>query len=360
MQRSFPGPDWARPKERIVAVDLFCGAGGLTRGLLDAKIGVVAGYDIDTACRYAYEHNNAPAVFLEENIVELSGEEVAARYPDDCWRVLVGCAPCQPFSRYAQACTTNAEKWGLLDHFGRIVEEVLPDVVSMENVPDLQRHSVYDDFVATLKRLEYHVTEHVVYCPDYGLAQMRSRLVLFACRLGEIPLARRTHSEKRHRTVIDEIGGLPRLAAGGKCPSDPLHRCAGLTKINLERIQCSVPNGTWRDWPTRLVAECHKKKEGQHYSSVYGRMAWNEPSPTITTQFYGFGSGRFGHPEQDRALSLREGATLQSFGTDYEFIEPGQEVAVSTVGRMIGNAVPVRLGRAVGRSIKAFLRTQAR
>ena len=360
MQRSFSGSDWAGPEGRIVAVDLFCGAGGLTRGLMDAGIPVVAGYDIDVACKYAYEHNNKPALFVDKSVVDLSGAEVNSWYPEGAWRVLVGCAPCQPFSRYAQACTSNAEKWGLLDHFGRIVGEALPDVVSMENVPELQRHAVYDDFMATLERLEYRVTEHVVYCPDYGLAQMRSRLVLFASRRGEIALSRRTHAPKRHRTVIDEIGGLPKLTAGEVCPTDSLHRCAGLSKINLERIRHSVPNGTWRSWPDRLVAECHKRKQGQHYGSVYGRMAWNEPSPTITTQFFGFGSGRFGHPTQDRALSLREGATLQSFATNYEFVEPGQPVAVSTVGRMIGNAVPVRLGKAVGRSIKSFLGTVAR
>lgn len=344
----------------IVAVDLFCGAGGLTRGLLDAGIKVAAGYDIDPACEFPYEHNNAPAVFEEQSVAEISGSDLVAHYPAGCWRVLVGCAPCQPFSRYAQGCEPDAEKWGLLSHFARLVEELKPDVVSMENVPELQRHEVYRKFLAKLRSLHYAITEKVIYCPDYGLAQMRSRLVLFASLVGEVRLTKRTHPKKRYRTVRMEIGDMPPLTAGGICPDDPLHRCASLSQRNLTRIQHSAPNGTWRDWPRELVAQCHQKREGKNYASVYGRMAWDLPSPTITTQFFGFGSGRFGHPVEDRALSLREGATLQSFGRDYEFVRPGEKVAIGTVGRMIGNAVPVRLGRVVGKSISDHLHSKKR
>ncbi|MBI3192027.1 MAG: DNA cytosine methyltransferase, partial [Pedosphaera parvula] len=125
----------------IAAIDLFCGAGGLTRGLLDAGINVVAGYDIDAACRYPFERNNSPAVFKDESVADLTGSELASLYPDDCWRVLVGCAPCQPFSKYTQGLdAASDEKWGLLYHFGRLVAELKPHVVSMENVPELRRH----------------------------------------------------------------------------------------------------------------------------------------------------------------------------------------------------------------------------
>ena len=360
MQGTFPQLIPPAHPKRIVAVDLFCGAGGLTRGLLDAKVEVAAGYDIDGACEFPYEHNNAPAVFKEKSVTELSGADLAVHYPAGCWRVLVGCAPCQPFSRYAQGCEPDADKWGLLNHFSRLVEELKPHVVSMENVPELQRHEVYRNFAAKLRSLHYRVTERVVYCPDYGLAQMRSRLVLFASLFGRVRLTKRTHTKKKYRTVSMEIDDMPALAAGGVCPDDPLHRCASLSKTNLARIQHSTPNGTWRDWPAELVASCHKKEEGKNYASVYGRMAWDAPAPTITTQFFGFGSGRFGHPEEDRALSLREGATLQSFGKDYQFVRPGEKISFSKVGRMIGNAVPVRLGQAVGESISNHLRSKKR
>ena len=119
----------------------------------------------------------------------------------------------------------------------------------------------------------------------------------------------------------------------------------------MKRIKASLPDGSWKDWPDELVAKCHKKNSGKSYPSVYGRMSWDKPAPTITTQFYGFGNGRFGHPEQDRALSLREGALLQGFPVSYEFAPPNSTIPKRVIGRMIGNAVPVMLGRVIARSL---------
>ena len=119
----------------------------------------------------------------------------------------------------------------------------------------------------------------------------------------------------------------------------------------MSRIKASRPGGTWRDWPPDLQAACHQKKSGETYPSVYGRMAWDDVAPTITTQCFGYGSGRFGHPEQDRAISLREAAMLQTFPRRYKFVEPNDPVRFSKFGRLIGNAVPVRLGQHIGRSI---------
>ncbi len=341
---------------RVCAIDLFCGAGGLTHGLLDAGIEVIAGFDIDGRCRYPYEKNNSPAVFKEMSVTELTGQDLAALYPGNCLRILAGCAPCQPFSKYTQGqSSAGDDKWGLLYHFGRLVEELLPDIVSMENVPQLQDHKVYDDFNDSLKKLDYHVTPRKVYCPAYGVPQQRERLVLLASRIGPINLISRTHAPKEQRTVKSSIGKLPNLKAGEICPNDPLHRSSSLSELNAIRIGHSRPGGTWRDWPEHLVAKCHRSKTGKTYPSVYGRMEWNKPSPTITTQFYGFGNGRFGHPEQHRGISLREGAILQSFPRDYEFVKPGGEYCFKTIGRMIGNAVPVRLGQAVGKSIQRHL-----
>ncbi|MDP2208175.1 MAG: DNA cytosine methyltransferase [Bacteroidota bacterium] len=339
-------------KKRIVATDIFCGVGGLTRGLLDAGIEVVAGYDIDEACKYPYEKNNYPAIFKRESVTELSGGELSALYPDDCLKVLVGCAPCQPFSKYTQGNDNSKdEKWGLLYQFGRLIEELKPDVLSMENVPDLKRHDVFKDFIGLLAKNKYKVSVYEVYCPDYGIPQNRTRLVLFASLLGPIEIIPPTHSKDRYKTVKDAIGGLLPIKAGGIHPKDKLHKSVRLEEINIKRIQSSIPGGTWRDWPESLIANCHKDEKGKTYSSVYGRMKWDEPSPTITTQFYGFGNGRFGHPEQDRAISLREGAILQSFPKYYRFVEPRKELSFKEIGRMIGNAVPVRLGKIVGLSI---------
>ena len=352
-----------RTKKSIIgatAVDLFCGAGGLTRGLRDAGISVVAGYDTDGACEYAYERNNKPAKFKKESVADLTGEKLAAHYPAGHTRILVGCAPCQTFSKYTQGLDNSDDpKWGLLGEFARLVHESKPDIVSMENVPELQRHSIFDEFLAILADEGFHFTadegKRVVYCPDYGIPQHRRRLVIVASKLGPIELVPPTHRPDNYRKVADVLRGLPALGAGDECPADPLHRTSELSPLNLKRIRHSKPGGTWRDWPSELVADCHREKSGKTYPSVYGRMEWDKPSPTVTTQFFGFGNGRFGHPEQDRAISLREGAILQSFPKRYRFVKPGEEFSFKTIGRMIGNAVPVRLGEVVGKTIKSHL-----
>jgi len=340
----------------IVAVDLFCGAGGLTRGLLDAGIRVVAGYDIDEACRFPYEYNNAPVSFRRKSVSDIASDELRGLYPKDCWRVLVGCAPCQPFSRYTQGFhAASDEKWGLLRHFAQLVEDSEPDVVSMENVPELRRHRIFHQFVKRLKALQYEVSFAVVFCPDYGIPQQRSRLVLFASRLGPLEMTPPTHAPDQYVTVRTAIGHLPSLTAGKVSSEDALHRSSKLSELNLQRVRASRPGGTWRDWDPELRAKCHRKRKGKTYPSVYGRMEWDSPSPTITTQFFGFGNGRFGHPKDDRAISLREGAVLQTFPPDYQFVEEGGTYYCKGIGRLIGNAVPVRLGKVIGKSIRVHL-----
>ncbi len=347
-------------KVKAVAVDLFCGAGGLTHGLLDAGIEVAAGYDIDPACQFPYEHNNQPAQFFQKSVTELPGDELATHYPVGCIKVLVGCAPCQTFSKYTQGLDNeNDPKWTLLNHFSRLVRELQPDIVSMENVPELQRYPVFASFLATLTNEGFYFNkdagQRVIYCPDYGIPQHRSRVVVIASRLGPIELIPPTHKPNKYRNVADALRSLPPLESGETHPHDPMHRTSALSPLNLRRIRHSRPGGTWRDWPERLVAECHKKKSGKSYSGVYARMEWDKPSPTITTQFYGYGNGRFGHPEQNRAISLREGAILQSFPKNYKFVRDGEDFSFKTIGRMIGNAVPVRLGEVVGKTIQLHL-----
>lgn len=332
----------------------------MTRGLLNAGISVVAGYDIDDDCRYPFERNNAPGAFYNKSIVDLTGKDLVAHYPKGHIRILVGCAPCTTFSRYTQGLDRPHDpRWSLLKQFARLVQEVKPHIVSMENVPELQDHPVFDQFLGTLTDDGFHFSadpeDRLIYCPDYGLPQHRNRLVLLASRFGPIKMIAPTHRRSRHRTVADVLRSLPPLAAGESSPKDRMHRASALSDLNLKRIRHSKPGGTWHDWPEDLVADCHKEETGKTYRSVYGRMEWNRPSPTITTQFFGFGNGRFGHPEQDRALSLREGAILQSFPKKYAFTKPKADYSLKAVGRMIGNAVPVKLGKAIGRSINAHL-----
>jgi len=341
----------------ISAVDLFCGAGGLTHGLVREGIDVVAGVDTDPACRYPYEHNNDGCTFLLRDVSDIRGAEVEAMYPGGHIKLLVGCAPCQPFSTYSQRYDPfrDRKKWSLLREFSRIVTEFLPDVVSMENVPRLTKHEVYGVFVGDLRELGYEVTEHQVYCPDYGIPQTRTRLVFFASRFGPVELIPPTHHRANYRTVRHAIGGLEAISAGETSSRDPFHKAKNLTARNLRRIRASRPGGSWRNWDQALVAACHRKKTCTTYTSVYGRMEWDKPAPTVTTQCCGFGNGRFGHPEQDRAISLREAALLQTFPRRYEFVPPGEEATFAGTARLIGNAVPVRLGRVVARSIVRHL-----
>lgn len=339
-----------RVEPEVVCVDLFCGAGGLTRGLIEAGVCVAAGVDFDAACEHPYTANHKGIAFHKHDIAKLKASDVEKWFGNASIRVLAGCAPCQPFSSYSQRYeTVGTERWGLLSHFARLVERIVPDIVTMENVPAVTKHEVFGDFVDKLKSLEYEVWYDVIDCADYGLPQRRRRTVLLASLHGSIRLREPEASDTR--TVQDVLKGLPVLRHGGIDKDDPLHTASSLSPLNLERINASEPGGSWRDWPKNLIAKCHRKKTGKSYPGVYGRMKWDEPAPTLTTQFYGFGSGRFGHPSQARGLSLREGAILQGFPQGYSFVPDGEPIRFKVLGRLIGNAVPVELGRAIGESI---------
>jgi DNA (cytosine-5)-methyltransferase 1 len=338
----------------ISCVDLFCGAGGLTHGFVLEGLPVVAGIDLDPACRFPYEANNQ-ARFLERDVSKFTSAELKALFGDADLTVLAGCAPCQPFSTYAQRYEQDGKdgKWGLLYEFARLAKGAMPDVITMENVPSVAQHGVFQDFVNTLKRLGYDVWFDVVDSSRYGVPQLRRRMVLLASKHGEIKLIEPTH--KKLKTVRQAIGRLRPLNAGEAAPKDKLHVASTLSEKNLKRIKVSKPGGTWRDWPDHLVADCHRAESGRSYPGVYGRMEWDKPAPTMTTQCYGFGNGRFGHPEQNRAISLREAAILQSFPRSYAFVPEKGEVSLKALGRLIGNAVPVGLGRAIARSINTHL-----
>ncbi|WP_171500043.1 DNA cytosine methyltransferase [Acinetobacter soli] len=333
---------------QIEAVDLFCGVGGLTAGLLKSGIQVKAGYDIESACRHAYEFNNQ-ATFIHKDVAEVTGEEINQWYSDGVIRLLAGCAPCQPFSTYNQGKDTSTDKkWPLLYHFSRLIKEVQPELVTMENVPDVIKHKVYHDFIQELEDLGYKISATEVACVDYGVPQTRRRHVVLASKISEVSIIPPTHETPV--VVREVIGNLEVLEAGQRSKNDNLHVSSKLNEINLRRMRASKPGGTWRDWPRELRADCHKKDSGRNYGAVYGRMEWDKPAPTMTTLCYGFGNGRFGHPEQDRAISLREAALLQTFPHEYIFTHPDEPITMKAIGKMIGNAVPIRLGEVVGLS----------
>jgi DNA (cytosine-5)-methyltransferase 1 len=335
-------------KAKIKAVDLFCGAGGLTHGLANGGIDVRAGFDIDPDCSFPYSANNK-AKFVLKSVSEIEADDLRTYFSGGI-SLLAGCAPCQPFSTYSRVgrADRGSKDWKLVSEFARLVEQTQPDLVTMENVPQLADHKIFDGFIKRL--VGYSVAFEIVDCQDFGIPQTRKRLVLLASRLSTVaPKLERPHDPPV--TVKAAIGNLPAIAAGESLASDRIHRASSLSSLNLKRIQASVPGGTWRDWPETLRTTCHLKPTGDTYPSVYGRMSWDVPGPTMTTQCFGYGNGRFGHPEQDRAISLREAAMLQTFPQNYKFVRDDQPVRFARLGKLIGNAVPVRLGEVIALSL---------
>jgi DNA (cytosine-5)-methyltransferase 1 len=340
----------------ISCIDLFCGLGGLTHGLTKGGVRVVAGVDIDPQCRFPYEQNNKMSKFIEQDVRKLKGDDLKYVWTRGSHTLLAGCAPCQSFSTYSRRGRElrTDTKWDLVASFGRLVDEVQPDLVTMENVPQLLHHKVFSKFLRCLA--DYHVWFEPIQCAHYRVPQRRKRLVLLASRIGPIALPPPLVKEDDFVTVRRAISHLPQLAAGESDPRDKLHSACRLSDLNLRRIRVSTPGGTWRDWHPSLVANCHKKATGDTYPSVYGRMEWDGPAPTITTQSFGYGNGRFGHPEQDRAITLREAAILQTFPDTYQFLREGEPVRFNVLGRLIGNAVPVRLGEIVAQTLIQHVR----
>ncbi len=350
--------------EDFSVVDLFCGVGGLTHGFVKQKFKVDAGVDFDKSCEYAFEKNNK-SKFFHRDVTNFSSDELRLMYASGKRKILVGCAPCQPFSIYNHRGSNKTktkstdEKWKLLYSFAELIEEVEPEIVSMENVPLLMKFEggkVFKDFIKRLEAKNYFVSYYVVNAQDYGVPQRRRRLVLFGSKHGKIELIEKTVKGKKYVTVKDAIGNLPPVEDGVSHPSDALHRARKLTDLNKRRIQATKEGGFWRDWDESLWLECHKKESGKTFRSVYGRMKWNEVAPTMTTYCTGLGNGRFGHPEQDRAITLREAALIQSFPKSYKFFDPKGTFSSPTIARQIGNAVPVGLGVAIAKSIKNHIK----
>lgn len=343
---------------RIGVVDLFCGIGGLSYGFKAEGFNILAGVDVDESCRYAFEAN-IRAKFLSTDIQDLSGREVDRlfRGTKSHYKVLVGCAPCPPFSLYTgryRKARQRDPRWRLLEEFARIIRVARPDVVSMENVPRIVRHPVFRRFTVDLEAAGYTVTFRKVRADHYGVPQRRARLVLMASRWGEIEFPPETHKGKP-LTVRHAIGHLPSIRAGATCSSDRLHASRNVSPTNLTRLKSTAEGRGWQDWSPDIQLACHRRKRGRSFRSVYGRMQWDQPAPVITTQCLGIGNGRFGHPEQNRAISIREAALLQSFPKSFRLVAPSEPVIGAHLARQIGNAVPIKLGRAIARAIKNHL-----
>lgn len=340
------------------AVDFFCGAGGMTHGMLRAGISVLGGIDNAEDCRMTYEANNAPATFINADVEKLTADELSGLLgivPDDDRLIFIGCSPCQYWSKIQTEKRKSEKSAFLLREFERFVSEFRPGFVVLENVPGLKTNSqsYLPDFLKFLAGLGYVFDEAVVDASGYGVPQHRKRFLLVATRvLPSISLPEKNDRIITVREVIGEHNGFPRIPAGHIDETSFAHSTAGLSEDNLQRIRMTPKNGgdrnSWKD--TDLQIPAYKGKDG-NFRDVYGRIYWDRTAPTITTKFHSLSNGRFGHPEEDRALSLREGACLQTFPGDYIFHSSSR----GSIAKQIGNAVPPALAERIGAHIIRIL-----
>ena len=339
---------------RFTCVDSFSGAGGLSLGLIDAGYEIILSFDIDSKCIETLQSN--PKYFKHPAICEEIKNMLNGRLLDRISLkrgelfLLAGGPPCQGFS--VQRIGDDADSRNeLVAMFGRLVDEVRPMFFVMENVSGIQGKrgiAILTELIDKMKSIGYNVNRDLLNAVDYGVPQRRKRIILVGER-GDIDVKYTFPKPKGNKkTVREAIGFLPEPPEDGKPhPGFPLHKRDKLSERNLLRIK-ALKEGQGRDYlPVELLADCHKVGSNKiGHRSVYGRMAWDEAAPTITARFDSFTRGLFGHPEQQRSISLCEGALLQTFPLDFVFKGTKIEVA-----RQIGNAVPPKLAKAIGESI---------
>lgn len=338
------------------AIDFFCGGGGMTCGLRQAGVEVVAGVDFDQSVGETYEANNPGSTFVHADIRRLRSNyferHFNIRRNDDCL-IMVGCSPCQFYSIINTDHSKAEKSKNLLGSFARFVEYYRPGFVLVENVPGIMtnKESILPTFLKKLHRMGYgNCVYRVVDMSRYGVPQSRKRFSLIASRLPrEVSLPVPDNHISVLGEFLGESNGFPRIEAGHKDNTKFGHTVAGLSEKCLQRLRLTPHDGgnrlAWAHHP-ELQLKCYVGKDDS-FNDNYGRMWWNRPAPTITTRFYGVSNGRFAHPEEDRAISIREGATLQTFPKDYVFISD----SIAGAARMIGNAVPCEYARRLGERI---------
>lgn len=331
--------------------DFFSGCGGTSRGMQDAGITVRFALDSDSDAKRTYKANHSKVNFVCKDIRLVSVDDIKPYVKRRYGRPLLfgACAPCQPFSKQNRTKNDNDERRDLLAEFHRFVEAYLPEYIFVENVPGLQTPSKGDGplttFIQFLDRLNYFYDFGIVKAYDYGVPQRRRRLVLLASRLGSIKIPSPTYGSGTKQpdlpTVWERISHLPPIEAGEAHPEVNNHRAARLSPLNLRRIAATPIGGNRKDWPEELELSCHQEHSG--HTDVYGRMVKDQPSAALTTRCISLSNGRFGHPTQNRAISVREAACIQTFPDDFIFYG-----SLNSMARQVGNAVPVAMAKAFG------------
>lgn len=318
----------------FIALDVFAGCGGLTEGLKQAGFKVLGSIELDAKASQTYRLNHPEVDLIEADIRNIAADDLLKR-----WKIskgdldlLAGCPPCQGFStlRTRNRKTSRDARNSLIDEFTRLVVELSPKAVMLENVPGLEKHHRFKKFLVMLAKKGYHYIYKSLNVADYGVAQRRSRLILLACK-SEAPSFANKLDKKV--TVADIIADMP---SPDTC-DDEIHAIPECRSNRVREIIKAIPKngGSRRDLPEHLVLKCHISFSG--FSDVYGRMRWDDQSPTITSGCHNPSKGRFIHPEQDRTITLREASLLQGFPRSYSFVKAhGKE----SLALMIGNALP--------------------
>lgn len=343
--------------KKLKAIDFFCSGGGMSYGMQSAGIEVLAGIDFDPGCRETYEANMSKSKFILADVSELKEKDLQKEInlkKDDDDLIFIGCSPCQYWSIIRTSKNKAEKSKNLLHEFHRFVKFYNPGYVVVENVPGIlnkKDESGLDKFVNDLKKRGYQVKYGVIDLNHYGIPQTRKRFSLIANRVTDKEIFPKANNRRPIVSeFIGEKNGFSKIKAGSKDETSFRHTAAGLKEINLKRLKLTPANGgsrkSWAD--TGLQLEAYKKKNNKiSFSDTYSRMSWDKPAPTITTKFFSISNGRFAHPEEHRAISLREGATLQTFPKTYKFAGN----SVESIARMIGNAVPPTYAKKIAQSI---------
>lgn len=341
---------------QLKAIDFFCGAGGMSTGMENAGINVIAGIDIEKGFEETYTANHNNSIFIHADIKKLTFKELSTKTKikkNDNKLIFIGCSPCQYWSKMNTIKTKSSESKNLLSDFQKFVEFYNPGFVVVENVPGIFKkteESPLPEFLKFLEKKKYTVRYKTINANHYGVPQNRRRFVLIASRINDSIAF--PYPEKDNLPVVKDFidnDSFYSIEAGHVDNSDFMHTTANLTPINIKRLKrIKKPGGTRLAWKndSELQIPAYIGKDNR-FTDVYGRMWWDKPAPTITTKFHSISNGRFGHPKEHRAISLREGATLQTFPTNYIFKGTG----IGSIAKQIGNAVPPLLAEKIGEAI---------
>ncbi len=337
------------------AVDLFSGCGGLTVGLKSAGFDVLGAVDVAPLSIKTYQANHKDVAVWETDIRDLKTAEVKSTLglSKGDLDLLTGCPPCQGFSTMRTlngAFVVNDPRNDLLLEFLRFVEELRPRTVMMENVPGLAADGRFEAFCKQMRKIGYLGDHRILDAAAYGVPQRRRRLIYLAGLRMLIPFAVRA---RKLKTVEDAIGGLPKAGES----NDPVHNIPEQRSPRVMELIRRIPKdgGSRKDLPEEDQLDCHKRCDG--FNDVYGRMSWRDVSPTITSGCFNPSKGRFLHPEEDRAITMREAALLQGFPRRYKFPTTDNKSAIAL---MIGNALPPPFITAHATSIRNILQPNRR